>query len=105
MQAKHGNTSINVNREIIKQYEAGNKEVIIKTFKFLNDFMEKQVEVADDELKTTERMFKFLFTLSHYEKIKAQLEDTELKPEDIENIALKDKEAIIEGEIDEQSEE
>lgn len=105
LQSKHGNTSINVNREIIKQYEAGNKEVIIKTFKFLNDFVEKQVEVADDESKTTERMFKFLFTLSHYEKIKEQLEDTELKPADIENIAIKDKEAIIEGEIDEQSEE
>jgi uncharacterized protein Yka (UPF0111/DUF47 family) len=95
LHAKHGDTTINVNREIIKQYEAGNKEVIIKTFKFLNDFVEKQVEVANDEAKTTERMFKFLFTLSHYEKIKEQLDDIELKPDDIERIVLKDKEEII----------
>jgi len=105
LQAKHGTTLINVNREIIKQYEAGNKEVIIKTFKFLSEFVEKQVEVADDEAKTTERMFKFLFTLSHYEKIKEHLEDTELNPDDIENIVLKGNEEIIEGETDDQSEE
>jgi hypothetical protein len=105
LHAKHGDTTINVNREIIKQYEAGNKEVIIKTFKFLNDFVEKQVEVANDEAKTTERMFKFLFTLSHYEKIKEQLDDIELKPDDIERIVLKDKEEIIEGETAEESEE
>lgn len=105
LQAKHGTTLINVNREIIKQYEAGNKEVIIKTFKFLSEFVEKHVEVADDEAKTTERMFKFLFTLSHYEKIKEQLEDTELNPDDIENIVLKGNEEIIEGETDDQSEE
>jgi AIPR protein len=105
LQAKHGDTTINVNREIIKLYEAGNKEIMIKTFKFLNDFVEKQVEVADDEAKTTERMFKFLFTLSHYEKIKEQLEDIELKPDDIEGIVLRDKEEIIEGDTAGQSEE
>lgn len=105
LHAKHGDTTINVNREIIKQYEAGKKELIIKTFKFLNDFVEKQVEVANDEAKTTERMFKFLFMLSHYEKIKEQLDDTELKPDDIEKMVLKDNEEIIEGETAEQSEE
>jgi AIPR protein len=103
LQAKYGDPSINVNREVIKIYESQNKDIIIKTFKFLNDFVEKQVEVADDEAKTTERMFKFLFTLSHYEKIKELLEDFVLKPDDIEKIVLKDKEDIVEGETIEPS--
>ena len=47
-------------------------------------------------------MLKFLFTLSHNEKIKEQSEDTELKPDDIENIVLKGNEEIIEGETDDQ---
>ncbi len=89
---------INVNKQIIKTYEKGETEIIIKTFKFLNQFVEKQVEVTDNEEKTTERMFKFLFTLSHYEKIKDALEDIEISIEDIESIQLSDDEKIVEGE-------
>jgi len=98
VQAKYGNPSINVNREVIKIYESQNKDIIIKTFKFLNNFVEKEIEVADDEAKTTERMIKFLFNLSQYEKIKEQLESVALKADDIEKIVLKDKENIVAGE-------
>lgn len=94
--------SINVNKYILKIYEKGEKDVIIKTFKFLNKFVEKQVEVANNEEKTTERMFKFLFTLSHYEKIKDQLEDLEILATDIEQISIEDNEDIVEGEQSEQ---
>lgn len=97
--AKYGD-KINVNRQIIKIYEQGEKEVIIKTFKFLNQFVEKQIEVADNEEKTTERMFKFLFTLSHYQKIYDALEDTEISVKDIDDIVLKDNDDIIEGDKD-----
>ncbi len=97
LKAKFGE-KINVNKQIIKTYEKGEKEIIIKTFKFLNQFVEKQVEVANNEEKTTERMFKFLFTLSHYEKIKDALEDLEISIEDIESIQLSEDEKIVEEE-------
>jgi AIPR protein len=94
LKAKFGE-KINVNKQIIKIYEKGEKEIIVKTFNFLNQFVEKQVEVTNNEEKTTERMFKFLFTLSHYQKIYDALEDTEISIKDIENIALEDNDKII----------
>lgn len=99
LRVKYGD-KINVNKKIIKIYEKGEKEIIVKTFKFLNQFVEKQVEVANNEEKTNERMFKFLFTLSHYQKIYDTLEDTEISTKDIEDIILKDDDEIIDGEKD-----
>lgn len=89
--------NVNVNRYIIKIYEKGEKEIIIKTFKFLNLFVEKQIEVVNSEEKTTERMFKFLFTLSHYEKIKDALEDIDITVADIENINTQDNEPFFQS--------
>jgi len=89
---------VNINEYIRRIYEKDEKEIIIKTFKYLNEFVEKQIEVADNEEKTSERMLKFLFTLSHYEKIKDALEDTEILIEDIEDITLENIENIIDGE-------
>ena len=97
------NDKINVNKYIIKIYEQGDKKIIIKTFKFLNQFVEKQIEVSDNEEKTIERMFKFLFEPAHYEKIKEALEDLEISVEDIENITIKDNEQLIEVETDEEN--
>ena len=88
---------INVNKYIIKIYEQGDKKIIIQTFKFLNQFVEKQIEVSDNEEKTIERMFKFLFESAHYEKIKEALEDLDISVEEIENITIKDNEKLIEG--------
>lgn len=94
---KNGEKEININKQIIDIYEKGEKEIILKTFKFINQFVEKQIEVADNEEKTTERMFKFLFTLSHYQKIYDTLEDTSISVTDIEDIILEDNDDIIEG--------
>lgn len=94
--AKYGN-KINVNKQIIKIYEQGKTKVILQTFKFIGQFVEKQLEVADDKQKTTERVVKFLFTLSHYQKIYDVLEDTEISTQDIDDIALKDNDDIIES--------
>lgn len=91
---------INVNKQIIKIYEKGEKAIIVKTFKFLNQFVEKQVKITNNKEKTNERMFKFLFTLSHYQKIYDTLEDTEISTKDIENIVLKDDDEIIDGDKD-----
>lgn len=94
---KNEGKEINVSKQIIDLYEKGEKEIIIKTFKFLNQFVERQVEVANNEEKTTERMMKFLFTLSHYQKINDTLEDTEITVNDIESIVLDKEDEIIEG--------
>lgn len=101
LKAKYGE-KINVNKHIIRIYEQEEKEVIIKTFKFLNQFVEKQIEIANNEEKITERMFKFLFTLSHYQKIYDTLEDTEVSIKDIEDIVLKDNNDIVEGDTDDE---
>ncbi|GAB4395467.1 MAG: hypothetical protein OHK0053_03570 [Microscillaceae bacterium] len=45
-------------------------------------------------------MFKFLFTLAHYQKIYDALEDTEISLKDIDEIILKENEGIIEGDED-----
>ena len=60
------NDKINVNKQIIKLYEKNEKEIIIKTFKFINQFVENQVKVANSEERTNERMFKFLFTWNFF---------------------------------------
>ena len=99
LRAKYGD-KINVNKHIIKIYEKDEKEIMIKTFKFLNQFVEKQVEVVNNEEKTTERIITFLFTLAHYEKIKDSLEDVEISISDIEGIVLEKDEEIIESEKD-----
>ncbi|MTJ55356.1 AIPR family protein [Anabaena sp. UHCC 0253] len=93
---------INVNKYIIKIYEQGDKKIILKTFKFIGQFVKQQIEVSDNE-KTTERMLKFLVKQSHYEKIKEALEDVDISVEDIENITIKDNEKFIEGETGEEN--
>lgn len=102
LRAKYGE-KINVNKQIIKIYENEDKKIILKTFKFLNQFVEKQVEVSNNEEKTNERMLNFLFILSHYQKIYDILEDTAISTKDIEDIILKDDDEIIEDNKDSKS--
>lgn len=97
LKAKFGN-EVNVNKYIIKNLEKGEKGIIIKIFKFLNVFVKAQIEVADNKEKTGERMWKFLFMLSHYEKIKDALENLEISVTDIESMDEKDNEKIVDGE-------
>jgi hypothetical protein len=76
---------------------------MIQTFKFIDQFLQQQIEVSDNEEKTTERIFKFLFEPAHYEKIKEALEDLDISVEDIENVIIEDNEQLIEGEPDEEN--
>ena len=89
---------INVNLKIIQLYENKEIDILLKTYKFLNQFVEKQIEVADNEEKTIERLFKFLLNLVHYEKVKEQLEDYDLQINEIEDIEIKDDDELIVGE-------
>lgn len=95
--------NINVNKKIIKIYEEGDKKIMIQTFNFIDQFVNEQVEVSDNEEKTAERIFKFLFEPAHYEKIKEALEDLDISVEDIENITIEDNEQLIEGETGEEN--
>jgi hypothetical protein len=97
------NNDINVNKRIIEIYEKNEKEIIVKTFKFINQFVKNQLEVSKNEEKTTERILNFLFKPFHYEKIKEVLENLELSVEDIESVIIKDNEQLIEGETDEEN--
>ncbi|ALB42023.1 abortive phage infection protein [Anabaena sp. WA102] len=89
---------INANKYIIKIYEQDDKKIMIQTFNFIDQFVRHQVEVSDNEEKTAERIFKFLFEPAHYEKIKEALENLELSVEDIENVIIEDNEQLIERE-------
>ena len=89
------NKKINVNKYIISIYEKGEKEIILKTFKFINQFLKKQLEVENNEEKTNEGIIKFLVKLSCYEKIKDALEDLNISVKDIEDVVLEDGDEII----------
>jgi hypothetical protein len=86
---------VNVNKYIIGIYERDEKDSILKTFKFIKQFVNKQLEVKNNEEKTTEGIIKFLVKLSHYEKIKDALEDLNISVKDIEDIVLEEGDEII----------
>jgi len=73
---------INVNKYIITICEKEEKEIIIKAFKFIQQFLEKQIGITDTKITTNE-------------KIKENLEGIVINPEDIENIILTDKDELI----------
>ncbi|NOQ35302.1 MAG: abortive phage infection protein [Methylococcaceae bacterium] len=79
---------INVTKYIIKIYEKHEIEIILKTFIFINSFVEKKIKVTNNKEKTQEKGIKFLYELSHYEKINDDLEGLAISIEDIEGIAL-----------------
>lgn len=90
---------ININKQIVEIYEKGERKIILKTFMFTDRFVHEQIEVADNEEKTIERVLSFLSNLSHYQKIYDALEDTEISVKDIEDIELKGGNNTIEIDI------
>ena len=94
LQAKFGN-KVNVNKHTINVYQKDEKEIILKTFKFINQFVAQQLEVENNKEKTIEGIIKFLVKLSYYEKIKDALDDLNISVKDIEDIVLEDGDEII----------
>ena len=97
LQVKFGN-KLNVNKYIISVYNSdnsGEKQLILKTFKFINQFVKAQLEVEDNEEKTTEGLIKFLAKLSHYEKIKDDLDDLDISIQDIEDMVVEIGDKIV----------
>jgi hypothetical protein len=98
---------INVNLHIQKLYEEEKTEIILKTFKFINEYIEKEFKLNEDE-KSFDKFISFMTSASQYERVKGQLEEVEITTDLIENVELKDNDEVIEiqkEEIEENSEE
>jgi hypothetical protein len=93
LKLKYGD-NININLKIIKLFEEGNKEILLKTFYFLYAFIVKQSSVEKDGKKMIENFVKLFFNTITFEKIKEQLEEVALKVEDIETIIV-DSDGIV----------
>jgi hypothetical protein len=97
---------INVNLHIQKLYEENKLEIILKTFKFINKFLEKEFKLNEKD-KSFDKFISFMTSTSQYERVKGLLEDVEITLELIESIELKDSDEVIEiqkEEIDENNE-
>ena len=81
----NGNTN---NNYIIRIYEKGEIEIILKTFKFLDKFVKDSLEITNNNEKTTENIIRFLFEPFRYEKIKEELENMEISVNQIEDLVL-----------------
>ncbi len=84
------NEKINVNLKIIKFFEEGNKEVILKTFIHLRKFIDKQIKVENNDDRTMNNYEKFITQLSYYETIKKLIFDVDIKAEEIDNIVIEE---------------
>ena len=76
---------VNVNKHIIRIYERGEKEVILKTFRFINQVVMTKLVGENHPENVVEAIMPFLVNRSSYEKIKDALQDLNLSVEDIEN--------------------
>lgn len=79
-------SKINVNKYIIELFQKNDFELVYKTIIFLTRLLNDQVNDIK-ALDRTEKVQK-LFTTNYYEKTRVELEELEIKPEDIENIDL-----------------
>ena len=106
LQKKH-KPDINVNNHIIRIHEKREieLEIILKTFNFLGKFVRDRLEITDNDEKTAENIFKFLFEPFQYEKIKEELENMEISVNQIEDIILSNEDQQEAKEIYEKSDE
>ena len=104
LQAKFGDT-INVNNYIIRIYEKGEIEIILKTFIFLNEFVQDRLEITDDNEKMENNIVEFFFEPFRYEKIKEELENMEISVNQIEDIILSNEDKQEAKEIYDKSDE
>lgn len=97
--AKFGE-KVNVNLQIQRLYDAGETEIFLKAFKFINEYLEAEFKLNEEE-KSFEKFISFLTSNSQYERIKGQLEETDITIEKIESIEIKQDEDVLEVQKDE----
>jgi hypothetical protein len=82
---KHGSTSININRYIIeKLFQKADVDIIYKIMIFINNHLNIQVNSLGDRKVALEKML----SSSFHGKLKEDVEELEINPEDIESIDL-----------------
>ena len=98
---------INVNNHIIRIYEKREIDIVIilKTFKFVYEFVIDKLEIADSNREAEGDIVKFFFEPFQYEKIKEELENMEISVNQIEDIILSNEDQQEAKEIYEKSDE
>jgi hypothetical protein len=94
---------INVNNHIIRIYEKREIVIILKTFKFVYEFVTDKLEIADSNEEAEGNVVKFFFEPFRYEQIKEELENMEISVNQIEDIILSNEDKQEAKEIYEKS--
>ena len=71
-----------------------------EAFKFINEYLEAEFKLNEEE-KSFDKFISFLTSNSKYERIKGQLEETDITIERIESIEIKQDEDVLEVQKDE----
>ena len=79
--------------------------IILKTFKFVYEFVIDKLEIADSNGEAEGDIVKFFFEQFQYEKIKEELENMEISVNQIEDIILSNEDQQEAKEIYEKSDE
>ncbi|MDI9365901.1 MAG: AIPR family protein [Flavobacterium sp.] len=85
---------ININLHVQKLYNVSDTEIIVKIFKFINEYLEKEFNLNGDE-KSFDKFVNFLTSSSQYERVKGKLEEIDINSEAIESIELKEDEEVV----------
>lgn len=88
------NNDVNITNYLVKKYESDDISIIIKSFIFLSNFIENELEVSENTDHTNERIFKFLFTTAHYEIMKDKIEQLKITHNEIDSIILEQVQSI-----------
>ncbi len=91
--SKYGE-KINVNLQIQKLYNSGDTEIILKAFKFIAEYLEKEFNLNEVE-KSFDKFVSFLTSSSQYERIKGELEEIEITSHTIVSVELKDDDDVV----------
>ncbi len=86
--------SINITLKIQKLYESNDTEIILKTFKFINEFLLQEFNRNEAE-KSFDKFVSLLTSSSQYERVKGKLEEIEINTTTIETIELKEKDEVV----------
>ena len=81
---------VNINNHIIRIYEKREIEIaiILKTFKFVYEFVTDKLVIADNNEEGEGNVVAFFFEPLRYEKIKEELENMEISVNQIEDLVL-----------------
>ncbi len=86
LKSKYGD-SIHVNLKIIRLVEKDEEKNIFKAIRYAMNFFNNHIAIRENDKINSEKLSKLLVNEFFYEKLKKQLEDTDIKVDDIESLA------------------